>query len=783
MRVHPRSLLLLLVPAPLSCADPSPERDDDGSSGIPPVSTTGDDTGTDGVETEPGTADGTSTGGDGPCETVLCGESATCCGAEEECAGGVCRPPCDSGVRCGAAQDVCCEAGQVCLSDACVTPTGPCMDSFDCGFGEFCEPTLGECLPQSDPVVCELEPEFEAIDATEEWAWTTDQVISIPVVADLDGDGTPEVVVNTTQMAAGDWTLGEIVVLSGVTGTELWRVPHNPDAGSYGSHGRSTVGVGDVSGDGLPDIVYAGRQGTGGSVVYAVDGQGNLLWSSHTPAGAEDRLNIVNGGPSLANLDADPQAEIVFGAGVIDHDGTVVWDQGSDGANYGTNGTYRGGLTAIVDLVGDSTPELVSGRHAWSVDWQEMGGVPQVALSLLWDAGGSDGYPAIIDIDRDGTPEVIVVASGQVRVLDGETGLAWCGIDPTDAMCLADPMLRTPAVAIPGGGIGGPPTVADFDGDGRPEVAAAGGSSYSVYDFARPGEDISVPPGDPMPSAGAIFVRWSQTTQDQSSNATGSSVFDFQGDGIAEVMYGDECYTRVYDGQDGSVLIEIENSSGTIHEYPIVVDVDADGNSELLVVANDFNWMDICGTIPGYTPHQGVFVYGDASDSWVRTRRVWNTHAYHVTNATSTGLTPTMELNNWEDPNLNNYRQNFQGSGVFNAADLEVSLSIGLANCLQEEFEVIATVRNTGSLGVPAGVDVSLYRGSDASGMLVSTQTTPADLLPGAQVDLSWTEPNPGGMPQDYYVEIDTDSELVIVECVEDNNSDVATSVACPDAG
>ena len=30
----------------------------------------------------------------------------------------------------------------------CVTPTTPCQDSFDCLETEFCEPTLGKCLPQ-----------------------------------------------------------------------------------------------------------------------------------------------------------------------------------------------------------------------------------------------------------------------------------------------------------------------------------------------------------------------------------------------------------------------------------------------------------------------------------------------------------------------------------------------------------------------------------------------------------------------------------------------------------
>ena len=178
--------------------------------------------------------------------------------------------------------------------------------------------------------------------------------------------------------------------------------------------------------------------------------------------------------------------------------------------------------------------------------------------------------------------------------------------------------------------------------------------------------------GAPAPEPGAIYVRWSQTTQDQSSNATGSSVFDFQGDGVAEVVYADECYMRVYSGIDGTVILEEPNSSATIHEYPLVVDADDDGNSEILVVANDSG--SDCAGIAGYVERQGVYLYGDAFDQWVGTRRVWTSHAYHVTNATSAGNAPTTELDNWTQPGLNNYRQNVQGEGVFNAPDLTVDL-------------------------------------------------------------------------------------------------------------
>jgi hypothetical protein len=95
------------------------------------------------------------------------------------------------------------------------------------------------------------------------------------------------------------------------------------------------------------------------------------------------------------------------------------------------------------------------------------------------------------------------------------------------------------------------------------------------------------------PNAGP-FVLWASLTQDLSSSATGSSVFDFQGDGANEVIYNDECFLHVYDGRNGSELLSDNmgnrgprpNSTRTRHEYPVVADVDLDGNSEIIVTAN-----------------------------------------------------------------------------------------------------------------------------------------------------------------------------------------------------
>ncbi|MCX4246173.1 CARDB domain-containing protein [Paraliomyxa miuraensis] len=800
------------------CPDDTPVTPDDTGSTtntsigtLPPDDTTSgttavvDDTGTSGTTIVP---DGTGDTGE-LCETILCGNPAECCEADQECVNEQCLPACETEIRCGENQEICCDEGQVCLANSCATPTGPCIDAFDCEEGEFCEPTLDQCLPQPNPLDCEILPDFQDIEITQEWTFEEDQVISMPAVADIDGDMRPEVIINTyfdSDPGGGSQEFyGNIVVLDGQDGSVQFRIQNSPGAGQYGSYSRSTVGVSDVDDDGLPDVVYVGRPQVNiapfvnnSSIIHAINGLGQHLWSSHAPDGSPHYIYVRHGAPAFANFDDDDASEIVYGTAVLDNDGTVVFDQDNSwargGGVFGSNGDYLGGISAIADLTGDGYPEIISGRQAWTVSWnQPPMGAPNVSLNLLWEYIGPDGYPAIADLDQDGDPEVVLVGDpapygggqvldGQIIVLDGATGQLWCGVDPTDAMCVANPSLRTQPIYIPGGGRGGPPTIADFDGDGRPEIAVAGGSSYSVYDLNRMGEVVVQPAGDPPPGAGDIYVRWTSVTQDQSSNTTGSSVFDFQGDGIAEVIYADECYLRVYAGDTGNVILEQENSSATIHEYPIVVDVDDDGNSELLVVANDANAMTDCGSIPGYTTRRGLFVYGDANDQWVRTRQVWNSHTYHVTNATASGLTPVMENNNWDDPQLNNFRQNFQGSGVFNAPDLQVNLAINLSNCLEMEFEVIATIRNTGSIGVPAGVDVSLYRGTDATGTLVGTQQTPVALLPGAQTSVSWLEPTMP-MAQDYFVVIDADDVELVTECVEDNNTALATSVACPGIG
>lgn len=691
----------------------------------------------------------------------LCGSPATCCPGGNECVEDMCLTACSSGVRCGADLMTCCNSGEVCLENACIVPGATCQDPYDCEPGHFCEPTLNQCLPQPDPLTCKIVPTFSDLTVTAEWSWTDGDILSIPVVANLDGAGAPEVAINT-----GSGNNGSIVILNGSTGGVLvGPIAHNPPT-SYGIHYRSTMAAGDVSGDGLPDLIYAARPDTTTtrSLIVAIDHTGTKLWTSKQ-TNADYGIKVENAAITLANFDADPMAEIVVGATLLDHDGTVLWDQGGggNGGYVGTNSSYNGGISAVADLDGDGIPEIVTGRNAWKVTWN-AGPPASATVTPYWTYAGNDGYPAIADLDKNGSPEVVLVASGKVIVLNGQTGALFCAQATCTTGQLAQP------ISIPGGtsnNRGGPPTVADFDGDGRPEIGVAGGYSYSVYDLYRTGEDVSGV--TPAPTAGQLFVRWSKTTQDISSNATGSSVFDFQGDGSAEVVYADECKMRVYSGTDGRTQLEIPNTTATIHEYPLVVDADGDGNSEILVVANSGI------TCTGQTSNRGVYLYGDPEDRWVPTRKVWPQHTYHVTNSTPVGTVPMTELNNWTQPGLNDYRKNAQGEGVFNAPDLAVELSVGLEECDVGQLVLKARVTNVGSLGVLPGAEI-VFRKTNASGAVLGTATTTVPLLPGGSTTVSIMVPS--NMGPDFYVS--ADGPAAVAECNESNNSDATVGAMCP---
>ncbi|MBW2703193.1 MAG: VCBS repeat-containing protein [Deltaproteobacteria bacterium] len=511
----------------------------------------------------------------------------SCDGIDNDCDGLA-----DSGIDCAGA---CCAIGQICRYDICIQNLGGCGDDGDCQEDTYCDD--GACIPYGLGPRGETNPDCTRLvvaglfQPALQCEWTGPpagdpypihvQVLGTPCVADFNFDNDPNTRRPSIVFASYDGTDGGsgaststdglLRIIDGATCQTLFSL------GPY-LNGCNSVAIGDLDGDpdGRPEIVA--HRNNGGVIAYKYnDGMGNfdVLWVGHD--GASNPVTFSEGstgwgGPSLADLDDDGSPEILSGGLVYDASGLLL------DSSLGLSALFRIGWPVVADLDGDGLVEMAGGDVIWEFD-------PATSRwTVQSDAGAGTGYTAVADFgtylsdpaqdDRaslDGIAEIGVVANGWARVenLHGRTVFG--------------------PVALPASSGGGPPTIGDFDGDGRVELAASGSDSMTIFD-----PDCSGTP-DPLtcPTLRTDGILWSQPSQDHSSNVTGSSLFDFEGDGPVEVVYADECFVRVYRGVDGKVLFSQWRSSCTWNENPIVADVDGDYSSELVVPSNES-----CGTAP-----------------------------------------------------------------------------------------------------------------------------------------------------------------------------------------
>ncbi|MCB9751167.1 MAG: VCBS repeat-containing protein [Myxococcales bacterium] len=564
-------------------------------------------------------------------EQFECG--GDCCEADQVCFLDSCADDCGGAPPCGE-DKLCCDMSEVCYLGACVVPGNACTemlcatkdDAEQCDDGFVCDSQLGLCVPaKADPTCTYVPPQnvFEPVplftwgeranrscnaDADCQnaevcqngacavtWPHITPadddapdhtNASSIPVVVDIDDNCVPDIIFNTYSSNAS--ANGVLRAIRGDTGEKIWSVI---DA-EYETDSTANPAVGDIDEDGLPEVVVQGE----GKYLIAIDNDGTPMWKSANFSNGEN-----SGAASIANLDGEGPPEIIFGAAVYDNLGNLLFE-GNQG--YGQDG--QGPISCIADLDGDQRPEVIGGRTAYSFTGTVAGN--DFAGATLWHSAVGDGKCGVADFDLDGQPEVILVRGGRIYALNGQTGVEISNIN------------------IPGSSDrGGAPNIADFDGDGTPDIGTAGSSRYVVVTFD-----------------GVTFTElWRATVEDDSSRVTGSSVFDFDGDGRNEVVYNDEKWIRIYPGvepdcqlnppgpgcdgnmSDAEVLFQDRNTSQTRTEYPVIADVDGDFKAEIVFSANN----NVSWGIDA-----GIEVLQDSLDNWVNTRPVWNQHTYHITN-------------------------------------------------------------------------------------------------------------------------------------------------------
>ena len=267
---------------------------------------------------------------------------------------------------------------------------------------------------------------FHGVDGSLMWksepftgAMTDLANLSAPVIADLDQDGSPEVVLGNH-------------VFDGLTGRLEW----------VGAAGRGNSGHGyaahvvDVDGNGTLDVVA-------GNTAYNFNG--TILWTATT----QD-----SHATAAADLDQDGDIEVLVSA---PNGNTVIIDGKTGSVVVGPEPTGIIGCCAsapaIADIVGGS-PGL---EIVLVADDQIK--VYDNDLQLIWsrfvdDPSGGAGA-AVFDLQGDGAAEVLYA--------DAKTLFAFRGVD-------GKPVLDTPRLSETGLEL---PVVADVNGDGRADVLTA----------------------------------------------------------------------------------------------------------------------------------------------------------------------------------------------------------------------------------------------------------------------------------------------------------------------
>ena len=698
---------------------------------------------------------------------------AETCDADQMCLVDTCVAECeDVDQLCGDSLALCCDEGTACIAGQCEELGSECTFTEECQIDEICEPLFGACVSSDSITTCEFIPPPGVFSPNVDCQWrppntgpfsTYDDVVMTPSVANLTDDNLdgftdkqdiPDMVfVSFDRQADGCCTnKGVIQIVSGACNedgtmnTIATLGLGDPHIGNSSGIALGNLHADDVTALETPEIIATMK--SGGAVAYtraSADGsQWNELWRNdlyptinHTRAGGAQ--------PSIADLSGDGTPEVIIGNVVLDGlTGALKWD-GSQ--TVGTlagigNNAFLGPVSTVADFDQDGKQEVLAGNtlyddlgnEKWSYTYVGDNSTCQGVLPC-------DGFTAAGNFDGDPEGEAVIVRRGEVFVLEHD------GTEKHRVSIPIDDCSRNES---------GPPTVADFDGDGRAEIGTAGADFYVVVDF-----DCVAPN---LANCDSENILWKVPNNDCSSRATGSSVFDFDGDGNAEVVYADERNFRIFSGKDGTILYDDPtHSSNTRMEMPIVVDVDNDGKSEIIVPEPNQSSVSL----------GGIEIIADADNNWVRTRRIWNQYSYSVTNVTEDGQIPRQPETNWTNERLNNFRQNVQPAGLFNAPDLTVDVT--QLTCGQT-LNLELAVGNEGALSVPAGIDLFIQVSDDLQNIIaqeVIKTTQPLGL--GSPISMSHQVSLPTGTSGTLNVIVTVDSDELgnasYNECDESNNA------------
>lgn len=468
-----------------------------------------------------------------------------------------------------------------------------------------------------------------------------------PVTADIDGDGIPEVIVLDEY-----FTTNSIIILNGLTGEEELQIP------LPGLDTHSSLAVADVDKDGTGEIFYYA-----GSTITRFEHDG-------TSTATQTLLGSANGWDEtvgVADFDGDGSVEVyvnntIFNAADLSILATIPIT------------TSDALLSVAVDVLDDSACpsceglELVMGKRVYSIN------IASGVVTQVMEANMDNGIVSIADIDKDGDLD------GVVSVYDptggGLPSLIY-GWDLQSNSIIGQYIPSDDAM---------PSTIADIDGDGQLEIVFKTGTEVVALE-----NDFT--------------LKWSIPSIE--NNSTSPICFDFDGDGDFEIVSKGKEEMVILDGTNGSIMYSTPIFSISVVESPVIVDVDGDGVTELLVTgaATQADVGNQIGFLRAYT---------SSTFPWQMTRQVWNQNAYFNVNIQDDLTLPISQQQHHivgDNVVLNNFlTQHGQQLGA------DASINSVNVQCALNELIVTLEVCNTGDNVLSYTTPITFYTSNPTTG-------------------------------------------------------------------